>query len=159
MKGWEQLAPPLCWNRSCRSSRRALVRFSSWSWRWMFSSIRAWMVSCSSNARQHTLSSTQTHTQRRAGERRILSIHLLTSERHLHMKTLAVELLQAEDSLIWQSARLRAALCFILINSIIRWTRESEHGHRFYWSNPINSTAVTTLYSMLYIFSVNYTIK
>ncbi len=85
------LAPSLCWNSSCRSSRRALVRFSSWSWRWMFSSIRAWMVSCSSNARQHTVSSTQTHTQRRAGERRILN----TSERHL-----SVELLQAESDTV-----------------------------------------------------------
>lgn len=40
---------PFAWCHSIRlSSLRALVRFSSWSWRWMFSSIRAWMVSWSS---------------------------------------------------------------------------------------------------------------
>lgn len=40
---------PLEWRQSIRlSSLRAWVRFSSWSWRWIFSSIRAWIVSCSS---------------------------------------------------------------------------------------------------------------
>jgi len=36
---------------ACLSSLRAWVRFSSWSWRWMFSSISAWIVSCSSKLR------------------------------------------------------------------------------------------------------------
>lgn len=43
---------PFEWCQSIRfSSLRACVRFSSWSWRWMFSSIKAWMVSWSSKPR------------------------------------------------------------------------------------------------------------
>lgn len=45
-------AKPFEWRRSIRlSSLRAWVRFSSWSWRWIFSSISAWIVSCSSKLR------------------------------------------------------------------------------------------------------------